>query len=92
MNFYITQTITIQKLSIGTINNSSVVQIGTAGAIEPLTNLYNTGNFVGPAPQLDEYNYESAKATPASPTTPSAPTAPSASSPEAPSLVPLSPQ
>lgn len=53
-NYYVTQTITIQKLSIGTINNSSVVQIGTAGLIRPQATLYNTGGFKGAAPQVGE--------------------------------------
>jgi spore germination protein PB len=52
MNFYITQNITIQKLSIGNISNSSVVQIGTSGIIKPLSNLYNTGGFTKPAPLI----------------------------------------
>jgi spore germination protein PB len=52
MNLYVTQTITIQKLSIGSISNSSVVQIGTSGIIKPLSNLYNTGGFTKPAPLI----------------------------------------
>ncbi|HUC92752.1 MAG TPA: spore germination protein GerPB [Paenibacillus sp.] len=45
------QTITIHHLRIGGISNSSVLQIGTAGLIKPLSSLYNTGGFTGPAPQ-----------------------------------------
>ncbi|WP_102347407.1 spore germination protein GerPB [Bacillus sp. Marseille-P3661] len=51
MNFYVNQTINIHYLKIGGITNSSVLQIGSAGIIKPLSNLYNTGGFTGPAPQ-----------------------------------------
>ncbi|AXI39337.1 spore gernimation protein [Bacillaceae bacterium ZC4] len=50
MNFYIQQSIHIQFIRIGTIANSSVFQIGSAGIIKPLSNLYNTGQFTEPAP------------------------------------------
>jgi spore germination protein PB len=52
MALYVTQTITIQKLSIGSVSNSSVVQIGTSGIIKPLTHLYNTGGFTKAAPPI----------------------------------------
>lgn len=52
MALYVTQNITIQKLSIGSISNSSVVQIGTSGIIKPVSNLYNTGGFTKPAPPI----------------------------------------
>lgn len=45
------QSISIQSLRIDGISNSSVLQIGTAGIIKALSNLYNTGSFTGPAPQ-----------------------------------------
>jgi spore germination protein PB len=45
------QTINIQSLRINGISNSSVLQIGTAGIIKSLSNLYNTGRFSGPAPE-----------------------------------------
>lgn len=50
MNFYINQSININTLSVGGITNSSVLQIGSAGIIRALSNLYNTGEFVEPAP------------------------------------------
>lgn len=50
MNFYIHQTIQIQYLRVGGVSNSSVLQIGSAGMIKPLSNLYNTGGFTKPAP------------------------------------------
>ncbi|WP_017754546.1 spore germination protein GerPB [Calidifontibacillus oryziterrae] len=51
MNFYVNQTIMIHYIKIGGISNSSVVQIGSAGIIKPLSNLYNTGEFTGVAPK-----------------------------------------
>lgn len=49
MNFYINQNITIHNLKVGGITNSSVLQIGSAGSITPLSNLYNTGGYTEPA-------------------------------------------
>ncbi|TYS65652.1 spore gernimation protein GerPB [Sutcliffiella horikoshii] len=49
-NFFINQSIVIHHLKIGGISNSSVFQIGSAGVIKSLSNLYNTGDFTGPAP------------------------------------------
>ncbi|SDH49631.1 spore germination protein GerPB [Alteribacillus bidgolensis] len=54
MNFYINQNITINHLKLGDISNSSVLQIGSAGIIKALSNLYNTGGFVEPAPEPGE--------------------------------------
>ncbi|TDL80726.1 spore germination protein GerPB [Peribacillus frigoritolerans] len=50
MNFYINQTIQINYLKVDAVSNSSVLQIGSAGMIKPLANLYNTGAFTAPAP------------------------------------------
>lgn len=44
------QTIHIHSLRIEAISNSSVLQIGAAGLVKPLSNLYNTGRFTAPAP------------------------------------------
>ena len=52
MNFYINQTICINYLRVEAVTNSSVLQIGSAGIIKPLSNLYNTGGFTEPAPPL----------------------------------------
>lgn len=52
MNFYINQTIQIQTLKVDGISNSSVLQIGSAGKIQALSNLYNTGGFEQPAPEI----------------------------------------
>lgn len=51
LNFYINQSIIINYIRIGSISNSSVFQIGSAGMIKPVSHLYNTGNFIGPAPK-----------------------------------------
>ncbi len=50
MNFYIQQSIQINYIKIGSITNSSVLQIGSAGIIKPSAHLYNTGGFTQPAP------------------------------------------
>ncbi|MFC5403973.1 spore germination protein GerPB [Cohnella soli] len=50
----IQQTISIGQLRIDGITNSSVLQIGSAGSISGLSQLYNTGGFAEPAPQLNE--------------------------------------
>ncbi len=52
MIFNIQQTIQINMIKIGSINNSSVLQIGSAGIIKPLATLANTGGFTTPAPKL----------------------------------------
>ena len=48
----VVQYITINHIRINGISNSSVFQIGTAGLIKPLSNLYNTGGFTEAAPTL----------------------------------------
>ncbi|PJY99915.1 MULTISPECIES: spore germination protein GerPB [Bacillus] len=52
MNFYVNQTIQINYLRLESISNSSILQIGTAGSIKSLSNLYNTGSYVEPAPEV----------------------------------------
>lgn len=54
MNFHINQNITIHNLKVDGITNSSVLQIGSAGSITPLSNLYNTGGFTEPAEEVGE--------------------------------------
>jgi spore germination protein PB len=51
MNFYIQQSIHINLLKVDGITNSSVLQIGSAGMIKPVSYLYNTGGFTAPAPE-----------------------------------------
>ena len=50
MNIHVYQNITIHQIRIDSIANSAVFQIGSAGIIKPLSNIYNTGGFTGPAP------------------------------------------
>ena len=52
MNFFVHQNIVIHNLKIDGISNSSVCQIGSAGIIKPLSQLYNTGCFTEPAPSV----------------------------------------
>jgi spore germination protein PB len=54
MNLFVHQNIVIHSLKIEGISNSSVCQIGSAGIIKPLSNLYNTGGFTEPAPQAGD--------------------------------------
>ncbi|WP_096200495.1 spore germination protein GerPB [Bacillus sp. FJAT-45350] len=53
MNYYINQSIVINNLRVDGITNSSVLQIGSAGVIKALSNLYNTGGFTEPAPEAE---------------------------------------
>lgn len=55
MNFHINQSITINTLRVDGITNSSILQIGSAGMIKSLSNLYNTGGYTEPAPEVGEY-------------------------------------
>lgn len=54
MNWHIHQTITIGQLRVDGITNSSVLQIGSAGSIQSVSQLYNTGGFTEPAPEVGE--------------------------------------
>jgi spore germination protein PB len=56
MSWTIHQNITIHQLRVENVSNSSVLQVGSAGSIRSLSQLYNTGGFTGPAPQLGEDN------------------------------------
>ncbi|WP_422656750.1 spore germination protein GerPB [Paenibacillus sp. EC2-1] len=42
MNLSVYQCITVQQLRIGSVSNSSVLQIGTSGTIKALSHVYNT--------------------------------------------------
>jgi spore germination protein PB len=52
MNVVVNQHIVIHQLRVNSVTNSSVLQIGSAGLIKSLSNLYNTGGFSGPAQEL----------------------------------------
>jgi spore germination protein PB len=54
MNLFVSQTIVIQQLRVDGIQNSSVLQVGSAGVIQPVSQLFNTGGFTGPAPQIPD--------------------------------------
>jgi spore germination protein PB len=54
MNFFVNQSIVIHQFKVGGVSNSSVLQVGSAGIIKPLSNLYNTGGFTKPAPEISE--------------------------------------
>lgn len=54
MKITVYQTITIRSFSIGSLANSSVLQIGSAGLVKGLSNNYNTGGFTGPAPGTED--------------------------------------
>lgn len=54
MIWNVQQTISIGQLRVDAVTNSSVLQIGSAGNIQALSQLYNTGGFTGPAPELSE--------------------------------------
>lgn len=52
MQITVHQNIHIHHLRVESVANSSVLQIGTAGMVRTLSNLYNTGGFTAPAPPL----------------------------------------
>ncbi|PZE22370.1 spore germination protein GerPB [Paenibacillus xerothermodurans] len=54
MDLVVHQNIVIHQFRVNNVTNSSVVQIGSAGLIKPLSNLYNTGCFEEAAGQLGE--------------------------------------
>jgi spore germination protein PB len=51
MNLHIQQSIVIHQLRVDSVSNASILQIGSAGQIRSLSNVYNTGGFTGPAPE-----------------------------------------
>ncbi|MCP3032017.1 spore germination protein GerPB [Halobacillus sp. A1] len=58
MNLTVYQTISIRFLKIGTVANSSIVQIGSSGVIQAQADLYNTGGFTGPAKEPEPIDGE----------------------------------
>ncbi|WP_242142219.1 MULTISPECIES: spore germination protein GerPB [unclassified Bacillus cereus group] len=52
MNFYVQQSIIINKIQIDSITTSSIFQIGTAGSIKSLSKFSNTGGFTAPVRPL----------------------------------------
>ncbi|MGP4062001.1 spore germination protein GerPB [Halobacillus litoralis] len=51
MNLTVHQSIYIHVLRIGTVANSSIVQIGSSGVIQAKSDLLNTGAYKKPAPE-----------------------------------------
>ncbi|GAE93617.1 protein GerPB [Gracilibacillus boraciitolerans JCM 21714] len=49
MQITINQSIYIHFLKVGSITNSSVLQIGSTGKMQALSQLYNTGGYEAPA-------------------------------------------
>ncbi|GIO25721.1 spore germination protein GerPB [Ornithinibacillus bavariensis] len=49
MNITVHQSIHINLIKVGSIANSSVLQIGSSGAIQARSELYNTGGYTEPA-------------------------------------------
>ncbi|GAB2533291.1 spore germination protein GerPB [Gracilibacillus alcaliphilus] len=45
----VNQSIYIHFLKVGNISNSSVLQIGSTGKMQTMSQLYNTGGFTVPA-------------------------------------------
>lgn len=78
MNFYIQQSIVIHNLKIGSLSNSSVLQIGSSGIIKPSSHLYNTGGFVEPAPETEKPGQVTSGTAGSGLTQPSVPIAPPA--------------
>ncbi len=54
MTLNVKQTINIGQLRVEAVSNSAVLQIGCAGSIQSLSQLYNTGGFTEPAPEIGE--------------------------------------
>ena len=52
MKLIVHQSIFINSIKIGGLTNSSIFQIGSAGIIKSMSNLYNTGQFTGPEREL----------------------------------------
>ncbi|TRM11876.1 spore gernimation protein KA [Lentibacillus cibarius] len=49
MHLTIHQSISIQFIKVGSISNSSVLQIGSTGSIQSQADIYNTGGYTEPA-------------------------------------------
>ncbi|MFD2042723.1 spore germination protein GerPB [Ornithinibacillus salinisoli] len=53
MYFTVHQSININMLKVGSITNSSVLQIGSTGSIQAKSELYNTGGYTEPAEEAE---------------------------------------
>lgn len=70
MIVHVYQTITIRSLTISSLANSSVFQIGSAGLVKSLSNNFNTGGFSAPAPEADSTAVDAMGGVPAAPLVP----------------------
>ncbi|MDY0396054.1 spore germination protein GerPB [Virgibacillus halophilus] len=52
MQLIIHQSFYIHSIKVGAITNSSVLQIGSTGSIQALSESYNTGGFTQPAGEI----------------------------------------
>ncbi|OZU87964.1 spore gernimation protein KA [Virgibacillus indicus] len=69
MNITIHQSIQIHMIKVGSITNSSVLQIGSTGSIQAQSDIYNTGGFTEPAEAAEPIS----SASPIIPLSPQAP-------------------
>ncbi|WP_102028009.1 spore germination protein GerPB [Salirhabdus sp. Marseille-P4669] len=69
MNLTVYQHINIHFLKVNSVTNSSVLQIGSSGTIQALSNLYNTGEFTEPAEEAEMLGSEYQPLVPLSPPT-----------------------
>ncbi|WP_027963896.1 spore germination protein GerPB [Halalkalibacillus halophilus] len=53
MDITIHQQIRVNFLKVGSINNASVLQIGSSGLIQTVSNAYNTGGYTEPAEEAE---------------------------------------
>ncbi|WP_407271678.1 spore germination protein GerPB [Radiobacillus sp. PE A8.2] len=67
MHITVHQSIYIHFLKVGSVSNSSVLQIGSAGSIQAQSDLYNTGEYTEPAMSAEP---ESGAETPLVPLSP----------------------
>jgi spore germination protein PB len=51
MNLTVHQSIVIHHLKVEVVSNASILQIGCAGTMKSVSQLFNTGGFTGPAPE-----------------------------------------
>ncbi len=62
MDFTVHQSIVIHSLRVDAVSNSSVLQIGSAGIIKSLSNVYNAGGFPDEAAEAEQEAAEAEEA------------------------------
>lgn len=67
MHITVNQSIYIHFLKVGSITNSSVLQIGSTGSMQTLSQLYNTGAYTTPAEEATVAEEASQPLVPLSP-------------------------